>query len=72
MKEWGYDKNLNVQGMQILVAKAEKRAREEGKDTVFFLGEQRISVERIYNFKKRKLVKHEVVYPSARKLIYIR
>lgn len=72
MKEWGYDKNLSAPEMQILVAKAEKRAREEDKDTVFFLGEQRISVERIENFKKRKVVKDEVVSPSARKLIYMR
>ena len=42
--------------MQVLLAKADKRAREEGKETVFFHAGAAISPERLENFKKRKIV----------------
>ncbi|TVY25108.1 hypothetical protein LHYA1_G005969 [Lachnellula hyalina] len=35
LKDWGFDKNIPAQDMQILVAKAEKRARDDGKETIF-------------------------------------
>jgi hypothetical protein len=66
LKEWGYDKYLSTTEMQIVIAKAEKRAREEGKETMFFHGESQITTKRIENFKKRKLTKElEVASPSA-------
>ena len=39
--------------MKTLVAKASKRAAEEGKETVFYYVGQEINAERIENFKKR-------------------
>jgi len=52
--------------MQISIAKAEKRAREEGKETIFFHGESQITTKRIENLKKRKLTKElEGESPSA-------
>ncbi len=43
--------------MSIIVAKAEKRGREEGKETVFFHGQSEITRERIEQFKRRKTIK---------------
>jgi ribosomal protein L2 len=50
--------------MNIIVSKAEKRAREEGKETVFFHGETHITRERIEQFKRRK-TKSEVEIASS-------
>jgi hypothetical protein len=41
--------------MNFLVAKAEKRMHDEGKDTVFFSGTSQITRERIEQFKRRKI-----------------
>jgi hypothetical protein len=54
LKEWGFEKNLSSAAMKILVAKAERRAVVEHKDTVFFHGKTQIAPERIGLFKKRK------------------
>jgi hypothetical protein len=35
-KEWKFDKNISATDMNMVLAKAEKRTREEGKDTGFF------------------------------------
>ena len=35
LKEWKFDKKISTTDMRIVVAKAEKRARNEGKDTTF-------------------------------------
>ena len=52
--------------MQIIIAKAENGAREEGKETIFFHGESQITTKRIENLKKRKLTKElEGESPSA-------
>lgn len=40
--------------MQVIVAKAAKRAIDNGKETVFFLGDAQISPEKMQNFKRRK------------------
>jgi len=54
--------------MNIILAKTEKRTREEGKDTVFFHGKAQISLERIEQFKRRKTTKMlDVASPSASK-----
>jgi hypothetical protein len=52
--------------MSIIIAKAEKRTREEGKKTIFFHGESQISSERIQQFKRRKTSKMaEAISPAA-------
>jgi hypothetical protein len=66
LKEWYFEKNQSKEDMQIIVAKAEKRAREEGKETVFFQGDRQIPPGKIENFKKRKAIHAaEVASPSA-------
>jgi hypothetical protein len=57
LKEWKFDKNISATDMSVLVAKAGKRMRDEGKRTVFFLGESQITRERIEQFKRRKLTR---------------
>jgi hypothetical protein len=54
LKEWGFDKNVPAEVMQVLVVKAQKRKREEGKETVFIRGDTEISAERMEHFKRRK------------------
>jgi hypothetical protein len=57
LKEWRFEKNISATDMNIIVAKAEKRVREEGKETVFFHGQSEITQERIEQFKRRKTTK---------------
>jgi UDP-2,3-diacylglucosamine pyrophosphatase LpxH len=57
LKEWNFDKKISARDMSILVAKAEKRVREDGKDTIFFHGGSQITKERIDQFKRRKTTK---------------
>jgi hypothetical protein len=53
--------------MKIVVAKAERRLREEGKTTVFFHNGIAMPTEKIENFKRRKLVREtEPASPSTR------
>ena len=67
LKEWKFEKYLSDRDKRIIVAKAEKRARD-GKDTVFYYGDAEITTERIENFKRRKVSKEmEAVSPSAGK-----
>jgi hypothetical protein len=54
LKEWGFEKYLSSTAMKILIAKAERRAFVEKKDTVFFHGKKEIAPERIELFKMRK------------------
>ena len=66
LKEWRFEKNISATDMNIIVAKADKRVREEGKETVFFHGQSEITRERIDQFKRRKTTKTaEEVLPSA-------
>jgi hypothetical protein len=52
--------------MNILLAKAEKRLHEEGKETVFHMGMSQITRERIEQFKRRKVTKEiQAVSPEA-------
>ncbi|KAH8763489.1 hypothetical protein F5882DRAFT_467335 [Hyaloscypha sp. PMI_1271] len=55
LKEWGFEKYLSKSDMVIIAAKAEKRRREEGKETVFYQGKTRISDDKIGNFKRRRV-----------------
>jgi hypothetical protein len=57
LEEWRFEKNIWATDMSIIVAKAEKRGREEGKETVFFHGQSEITRERIEQFKRRKTIK---------------
>ena len=66
LKEWKFDKKISTTDMRIVVAKAEKRARNEGKDTTFFHGDMQITAERIEQFKRRKTCRKDIeVSPSA-------
>jgi hypothetical protein len=66
LKEWNFEKYVPASQMRILVAKAEKRAREENKETVFFNGETQIDPQRFSLFKKRKSTKEaDAASPSA-------
>ena len=54
--------------MKILVAKAERRAVQENKETVFIHGKIQIAPERIDLFKKRKTFREgPAVSPSEGK-----
>jgi hypothetical protein len=56
--------------MQILVTKAQKRKREEGKETVFIRGGNEILSERMEHFKRRKTTHvMEAVSPSVGKFV---
>jgi hypothetical protein len=55
--------------LKILVAKSEKRLREQDKETVFFHNGRGIPAERIDNFRKRRFSKRiEAASPGAGKL----
>ncbi|KAF8853928.1 hypothetical protein BDZ45DRAFT_748090 [Acephala macrosclerotiorum] len=54
LKQWNFEKNLSEKDTKILVAKAEKRAREEGKETEFLHHGVVIPPAKINNFKRRK------------------
>lgn len=66
LTEWNFDKNISATDMNVLVAKAEKRLHEEGKETVFCIGTSQITRERIAQFKRRKVTKEtQTVSPEA-------
>jgi hypothetical protein len=66
LKDWGFEKYVSASDMRILIAKAEKRATEENKDTVFFNGGCQIPQEGIDLFKRRKVTKQTApASPSA-------
>ena len=69
LKEWGFEKYLSTTAMKILVAKAERRALVEKKDTVFLHGKREIATERIELFKTRKCFREgPVASPSQSQL----
>lgn len=70
IKKWNFDKNITKNDMALLVAKAEKRGREEGKETIFYCSGQRIRPERLIGFKKRK-VSIDAPSPSAGMKLYV-
>ncbi|KAF8857405.1 hypothetical protein BDZ45DRAFT_803403 [Acephala macrosclerotiorum] len=53
LKEWGFDKNLTRE-TRFMLAKAEKRAREEGKSTEFERDGLKVPPETLGQFKKRR------------------
>jgi hypothetical protein len=65
LKEWKFDKYLSDADKKIIITKMEKRALE-GKETIFYHGNSKITRERIVNFKRRKVaVEREPISPSA-------
>jgi hypothetical protein len=66
LKEWRFDKNIPAEDMQILVAKAEKRSRDEGKETLFLHGGVPVTSQRFEHFKRRKSTQAmEAASPTA-------
>jgi hypothetical protein len=66
LKEWNFDKNISAHGMSIVLAKAQKRSKDEGKETAIFHGGVQITRERVEQFKRRKTAKDaDAVSPSA-------
>jgi hypothetical protein len=66
LKDWGFDKHLSERDMKFVVAKAEKRSMEEGKETEFFHNGSLISNTKIGNCKRRKTFRvSETVSPSV-------
>ncbi len=63
MKEWKFDKNINKNDMTILAAKAEKRARDGDKQTIFYCRGEIIKSEKLVNFQKRMVV--EDIAPAS-------
>jgi len=54
LKEWSYKKYSKAEELNFIVSKARKM-KAEGKDTIFFFGEEVITNEKIKTFKKRRL-----------------
>lgn len=66
MKEWNFDKYLPAAHMNVMIAKAEKRRRDEGKETAFLHGNTEIRPARFDSFKRRKATTIEnMPSPSA-------
>ncbi|KUJ17416.1 uncharacterized protein LY89DRAFT_718116 [Mollisia scopiformis] len=66
LKSWKFEKNVSSAAMGILIAKSEKRKREEGKETQFFHGGAEIKKMRLESFKKRRVVDFlDAVSPTA-------
>ena len=57
LKECGFVKYLLAADMNILIAKAAKRRREEGEETAFFHGSVEIKPAKFENFKSERLGK---------------
>ncbi|KAF8847978.1 hypothetical protein BDZ45DRAFT_778014 [Acephala macrosclerotiorum] len=55
LKEWNFEKNIPAKELGIMVEIAEKRKREEGKETVFLRGGLVVPCEKFESFKKRKI-----------------
>lgn len=53
LREWNFDKNLTKREMKIVVAKAEKRALEDGKETIFFQNENPIPPAKVMIWQRK-------------------
>ncbi len=54
IKEWKFEKYLSGTNMDFIAALDETRARIQGKRTIFYNGNIKISPRRIDTFKKRR------------------
>jgi len=71
LKEWGYEKHLTLTEMKIVVAKIDKRKREEGKDTIVCHNDVQMPMKKIENFKRRKVIREsDPASPSASKFLH--
>lgn len=69
---WKFSKNLRTEEMLFVVAKGEKRAGEEGKETLFLHGGTQITREKIEKFKRRRIAyPKQVDDVNARKQIQL-
>jgi hypothetical protein len=57
--EWGQHKNIPARKIGYMVGMREKRARDEGKDTIFIYGETHVSNEKLNSYKKRKVTEED-------------
>lgn len=72
IKQWGFGKHVALSDMKAITAKVEKRAREEGKDTLVLVGGVPMHPQRLETFKKRKFVKESIPEsPSAGNLFFL-
>lgn len=56
LEEWGLSKkNINSQDIQIMLAKQEKRKRDEGKDTAVIINGTRVEGSKLDNIYKRQV-----------------
>ncbi|KAE8443759.1 hypothetical protein EG329_001353 [Mollisiaceae sp. DMI_Dod_QoI] len=55
LRDWGFDKNVTI-NMKFMLAKSEKRARDEGKDTEFKRNGILVPPQTLQQFKKRRTV----------------
>lgn len=70
MKAWGFEKNVPATELATVLAKAEKRKREEGKETRMFYHGTEIDGRRIARFKRRELGQAVLASPSAGKSLF--
>jgi hypothetical protein len=54
LKEWNFEKNIPGRDMGFMVERAEKRKRDEGKETEFLRCGQTVPSDKLESFKKRK------------------
>ncbi len=54
LKEWNFEKNIPSKEMSFMVEKADKRKREEGKETEFMRNGFLVPLQRLNYFKKRR------------------
>ena len=57
MKQWGFEKNTSASDMKFILMKGEKRKRDEGKETMFYIRNRVIDKIKLERFKKRKFVR---------------
>ncbi|KUJ15238.1 uncharacterized protein LY89DRAFT_670738 [Mollisia scopiformis] len=59
LDEWKFNKNIRTDEMLFVLAKGEKRAKHDGKDTVFFHGGSRIKRQKIEKFKRKSVANQQ-------------
>ncbi|CZR56270.1 uncharacterized protein PAC_06158 [Phialocephala subalpina] len=64
MKEWGFVKNIPARDIRFMAAKAEKRQREEGKDSVFYRNGIKVGHHKIENCKKQRISRSHILAPD--------
>ena len=60
IKQWSFKKHVSLSDVEAIIAKVEKRACEEGKDTLVLVGGVPMHPQRLETFKRRKFVKKSI------------